>query len=154
FISSWWGKGSPEDEVMPILLERAAAKHFQVSIYWERVPGKKGEDQIHRAANDLVYLLTHYGTNDAFLKVDGKPVIFVYGRAMNEVPAGDWAAIRSEARAKAGDFMLIADGYAEKFAPAFDGFHSYNICGDVKGKNPAQLRAWAEGYYQNAVKFA
>lgn len=154
FISSWWGKGSPEDHVMPILLEHAEAKHFKVSVYWERVPGRKGDDQIHRAADDLAYLLTHYGTNRAFLKVDGKPVIFVYGRAMNEVPAQDWAAIRTETRAKAGEFLLIADGYDKKYTTAFDGFHSYNICGDVKGKSPAQLRAWAAGYYQNAVKFA
>jgi glycoprotein endo-alpha-1,2-mannosidase len=154
FIASWWGQGSPEDRVIPILLERAQVKHFKVTVYWEKVPGKKGEDQIDRGADDLVYLLTHYGTNSAFLKVGGKPVIFVYGRAMNEVPVKDWAAIRDEARAKAGDFLLVADGYAEKYGAAFDGFHAYNICGDVKGKSPEELRTWAAGYYGNAVKFA
>ena len=154
FISSWWGQGTAEDSVMPILLERAQARHFQVSVYWERVPGRKGDDQIHRGAEDLIYLLTHYGTNRAFLKVGGKPVIFVYGRAMNQVPAGDWEAIRNEARARCGDFLLIADGYSEKFAGNFDGFHTYNICGEVKDKSPAQLRTWAAGYYQNSVNFA
>src|SRR5437868_5449046 len=28
FIASWWGQGTAEDGVMPILLEHAAAKHF------------------------------------------------------------------------------------------------------------------------------
>ena len=154
FIASWWGKGTAEDGVVPVLLDRAKARDFKISVYWETVPGKKDGDQIHRAAEDLIYLLTNYGTNSAFLKVEGKPVIFVYGRAMNEVPVADWKAIRGEARAKTGDFLLIADGYAEKFAADFDGFHSYNICGEVKGKSPAQLRGWAAGYYQNAVKFA
>src|SRR5205085_5593174 len=74
FIASWWGQGTAEDGVMPILLEHAAAKHFKVTAYLETVPGQKREDQIHHAADDLIYLLTRYGTNSAFLKVGGKPV--------------------------------------------------------------------------------
>src|SRR5579864_607001 len=86
FISSWWGKGNTTvDGALPIIVDRAAKKRFKVSVYWETAPGT-GQDQIDQAVRDLAYLLTNFGTNRAFLKVNGKPVIFVYGRVMGQVP--------------------------------------------------------------------
>ena len=60
-------------------------KDFKVTVYWETAPGK-GQAQIDRAIDDLLYVLRRYGSQDAFLKVDGIPVIFVYGRVMGQVP--------------------------------------------------------------------
>ena len=153
FIASWWGQGTYEDQAVPLVLEAATRKNFTVTIYWETAPGK-GAAQIDNAVNDLVYVLTRYGTNRAFLKTDGKPVIFVYGRVMGQVPPTAWPEIISRARAKAGNFLLIADGYSERNAGLFDGLHTYNICGSVKGKTPAELRAWAAGHYGDAVRLA
>ncbi len=153
FIHSWWGQNRFEDQALPIVLAAAGKEKFKVSVYWETAPGKE-RAQIDHAVNDLVYLLTKYGTNAAFLKVEGEPVIFVYGRVMGEVPEASWPDIVSGARAKAGDFLLIADGYHEKYALQFDGLHTYNICGAVKGKSPEALRAWAAKHYGEVVKLA
>ncbi|HTQ50131.1 MAG TPA: glycoside hydrolase family 99-like domain-containing protein [Candidatus Acidoferrales bacterium] len=153
FIASWWGQGTYEDQAVPLLLEAAGQKDFKVTIYWETAPGKASE-QIDNAVNDLVYLVTRYGTNRAFLRTDGKPVIFVYGRVLEQVPSSAWPEIISRARAKAGDFLLIADGYSARNAAVFDGLHTYNICGSVKGKTPDELRAWAATHYGEAVKLA
>ena len=98
FIATWWGQGTYEDQAVPLVLQGAERKHFKVTIYWETAPGK-GREQIDRAVNDLVYVLTRYGTNNAFLKVDGRPVIFVYGRVMGQVPQASWPEIISRARA-------------------------------------------------------
>src|SRR5439155_4056318 len=92
FIATWWGQQTYEDKVVPILLDRAGEKNFKATVYWEVAPGKD-RDQIDHAVNDLVYLLTRYGSNPAFLKVGGKPVIFVYGRVMGQVPFASWPAI-------------------------------------------------------------
>jgi len=146
FISSWWGKNTYEDQAVPLLLQSAEQKHFKITIYWETLPGK-GSEQIDHAVSDLTYLLTRYGTNQAFLKVDGKPVIFVYGRVMGQIPPTAWPEIIRRAHAKAGDFLLVADGYTERNARQFDGLHTYNICGSVKGKTPAELRTWAATHY-------
>ena len=153
FIATWWGQGTYEDQAVQLVLEAAARKHFKATIYWETAPGK-GAEQVDNAVNDLAYVLTRYGTNRAFLRVDGKPVIFVYGRVMGQMPFGSWPEIISRARARAGDFLLIADGYSERNAARFDGLHTYNICGAVKGKTPAELRAWAAAHYADAVKLA
>lgn len=153
FIASWWGPGTYEDQAVPLLLAAAEPKHFKISVYWEAAPGK-GPEQIDQAVSDLTYLLTHYGTNRAYLKVNGQPVIFVYGRVMGQVPFAAWPEIIHRARAEAGNFLLIADGYSERNARVFDGLHTYNICGEVKGKTPEELRAWAAKHYANAVKLA
>jgi hypothetical protein len=118
FVSSWWGRGTFEDQAVPILLDAAEKKGFHVSVYWEKAPGK-GAQQIGEAISDLVYILNHYGASKAFLKVDGKPVIFVYGRVLQQVPLDSWPVILSGARAKAGDFILVADGFAMKSTLAF-----------------------------------
>ena len=153
FIASWWGQGTYEDQAVPLLLEAAAQENFKVTIYWETAPGN-GSQQIENAVNDLVYLLTRYGTNRAFLSTEGKPVIFVYGRVMGQLPFSAWPEIISRTHAKAGDFQLVADGYSERNARVFDGLHTYNICGSVKGKKPDELRVWAATHYGDAVKLA
>ena len=156
FIVSWWGlksKQTHDDASMPLLLQCAEQEHFKISVYWEQAPGS-GAERNAQAIDDLAYLVTRFGTNDAFLKVGGKPVIFVYERVLSQIPKADWPAIESGARAKAGPFLLIADKYEEANARLFAGLHRYNIAWAGVDKTPAELRAWAAQYDGDAVKLA
>lgn len=153
FITTWWGQGTYEDRAFQLLLDQAEKHDFKTTICWETAPGKSRE-QIDRAISDLVYVLKNYGSRKPFVKVEGRPVIFVYSRVMDEVPLASWPAIISGARAKAGDFLLIADGYNESFARMFDGVHTYNNCAQVQGKSPEALRTWSAEHYSSAVKLA
>jgi len=47
--------------------------------------------------------VSHYGKSKAFLKVKGRPVIFVYGRVMGQVRTASWPAIVKAAHAGAGN---------------------------------------------------
>ena len=154
FISSWWGQGTGDDRAFRLLLDRAAEKDFKLTVYWEKAPGE-GRAQVAHAVADLVYLLSSYGAHPAFLKLDGKAVIFVYGRVMNQVPLTSWPAIIAETQERYGeDFVLIADGYRESFARAFDGLHTYNICGWVRDKDPDELRELSAAQFSSAVELA
>jgi len=153
FITTWWGQNGYEDRAFQLLLDAADKHDFKVTIYWEAAPGK-GREQIDHAINDLAYVLKKYGARKSFLKGEGKPVIFVYGRVMGDVPFASWPAIISGARSQTGDFLLIADGYNESFARMFDGVHTYNICGDVRGKSPDALRTWSAQHYSSSVNLA
>ena len=144
FIATWWGQGKYEDKAFSVVLAEAEAKNFKVTVYWETAPGN-GQAQIDQAVNDLVYLVSHYGKSKAFLKVKGRPVIFVYGRVIGQVPTASWPAIVKAAHAGAGEFLLIADGYTEGDAAFFGGVHEYNNCVAVKGKNPEALRVMGGG---------
>lgn len=154
FIATWWGQGTFDDRAFATLLERAAGKDFKATVYWETAPGK-GAAQIQRAIDDLLYVLQRYGSADAFLKLDGKPVLFVYGRVMGEVPLTSWPAIIHGVRQRYGrDFLLIADGYNESYARLFDGVHTYNICGWVRDQSPEDLRRSSAASFSDAVQLA
>ncbi len=139
FIATWWGRGSYTDRAFAKLLDRAEPKGFEATVYWETVAGE-GREQIRHAVGDLVYLLRTYGRHPAFLKVEGAPVVFVYGRVMGQIPQGAWPEIIARTRERVGfDFLLIADGYRTDWARMFDGVHTYNICGWVAHKTIEEI---------------
>jgi len=154
FIATWWSVGDYHDRAFAKLLDRAKAKGFEATVYWETVPGK-GTAKVERAASDLAYIVERYGGHPAFLKLDGKPVVFVYSRVMGQVQMAEWPEIITLARQRCGrDFLLIADGYVERFARLFDGIHVYNICGALNEKPIGSIRDYARKTFPAAVKLA
>lgn len=154
FICTWWGQGKFDDRAFVTVLEHAAEKDFEVSVYWETAPGE-GKVKIARAVDDLVYILEKYGEHPAFLKLDGKPVIFVYGRVMNQVAMNEWPAIITLTRERTGkEFLLVADGYKDGYARMFGGIHTYNICGWVQNKGIDELRELSKQSFASAVGMA
>ena len=154
FICTWWGRGTFDDGALREVLRRAERKQFSVTIYWETAPGE-GQAQIDRAVADLVYVLKNYGSHPSFLKVNGLPVIFVYGRVMSQVEKQQWPAIITELeRQYPGGCLLIADGYSSGNARIFDGVHTYNICGWVRGREQNGLRKFSRGTFADSVRLA
>lgn len=154
FIATWWGRGAFSDEAFEVLVDRADRAGFEVTVYWETAPGS-GQEQIEGAVEDLSYILRRYGDRSSFLKMDGRPVVFVYGRVMGQVPMSAWPAIIEGAReAYGGDFLLIADGYRDSYARVFDGVHTYNICGQVPEKSVEEIREDVGDSYASAVGLA
>ena len=155
FIFSWWGKGDFSDRALPRMLEEAQEQDFKLSLYWERAPKRNGS-RVEGSVQTLSYVLEKYGDHPAFLRVDGKPVIFIYGRVMGQIAWRQWKPIIEKTRAETGqDFLLIADGYGnENYARVFDGIHVYNPVGWVIDKSRNALRDEAEERYGNAVDLA
>ncbi len=154
FICTWWGQGGFDDRAFVTVLERAKEKDFTVTVYWETVPGS-GRAKLRRAVDDLLYLLRRYASHPAFLKVDGKPVIFVYGRVMGQITMAEWQTIIRAARERYGrDFLLIADGYTQPNARLFDGVHTYNICGWVQRKSAEALGKLSAAAFGRSVRLA
>lgn len=154
FICTWWGRNTYDDRAFKKVLNRAKAKDFTVTVYWETAPGEK-QAQVDQAVEDLLYVLNEYGSHPAFLEVDGNPVIFVYGRVMNQVSKGQWPAIITEVKRRyPGDFLLIADGYSSGNARLFDGVHTYNICGWVQGNEEKGLADLSRNKFTDAVELA
>jgi hypothetical protein len=76
FISSYWGKDTPTAHRLPLLLDAAGSQGFHVAVYyepesWPAPPSSSALSQDF----DALYQLTHH---PAWLRVDGKPVLFVY----------------------------------------------------------------------------
>jgi hypothetical protein len=75
-IATWWGQGSKTDGRMSGLLGAAHGTSFCWTLYYE--PALNAT----QAASDLSYIASHYASDPNFLHVNGKPVLFVYSRAV------------------------------------------------------------------------
>ncbi len=78
-IASWWGQNQKSEQIrVPALLSNAAAvdPSFRVTLYYEREGTANPTEAEIRS--DLEYIRTRYGTNPSFLRVNGRPVLFVY----------------------------------------------------------------------------
>jgi hypothetical protein len=75
-IASWWGQGSKTDQRIPTLLRAADGTTFRWSLYYE--PEAQGDPTVSQIHDDLTYMVSHYGNDPSFLRINGRPVVFVY----------------------------------------------------------------------------
>jgi hypothetical protein len=152
FIASWWGKNSFSDRALPRLLEGCRKGGLEVTVYYETVPGPKNAEA---AADDVVDLLRRHAAHPAWLRVDGKPVVFVYGRALGEIGLTGWLeAIGRVNRGFPQKAVFLGDQISRPAAQVFDGVHTYNTAGALRGKSPAETSRWARTAYPAWVETA
>lgn len=131
FIVSWWGPGSYESDTVIKILRiiediKKENKKFYVTIYYE---GYEGKATVKNIIDDLTFALEEFSNKDGFLKIDNKPIIFIYSRAVNNIPKNQWEIVLKEVRKKCGDVLFIVDSTDIDFVKIFGGIHIYNICG-------------------------
>lgn len=155
FIASWWGRRSFEDRGLPLLLSTAGRYGLGVTAYYERVEGGDPASRKAAAVADLDYLIGHYGADGAWLRVGGKPVVFVYGRALGALTPADWQQVLAQVRHdNPTGALFVADSQKPEFVSVFDGASTYNITGQTQHKTPLQIAAWAHAAYPAMVAAA
>jgi glycoprotein endo-alpha-1,2-mannosidase len=154
FIVSWWRQDDFHDRGLPLMLDAAEKAGLKVTIYFEVVNsrgGLKAED----AAKDVLYLLEKYSRHPAWLKVSGKPVLFVYGRVVGQLKLDGCLQLITEVNQKfPGGAVFVGDQISPKAARLFDGIHTYNPTGSTAGKSEAEIRTWARATYPQWVRTA
>jgi hypothetical protein len=99
--------------------------------------------------------LNKYGDHAAHLRVNGKPVVFVYGRALQELGLTSWLRAIEIINAQYEEGVTaIGDQFSYGAARVFDGVHTYNTAGHLEGQTPADAREWAGETYQSWVQLA
>ena len=151
-IVSWWGHNSYCDRTMDRILDSCQQHGLTACIYYETVPRPQTPES---AANDIVKVLDKYGKHAAHLKVNSKPVVFIYGRTLQELGLTDWLkAIQIINKKYKGGITAIGDQFSYGAARVFDGVHTYNTAGPLRGQSPAAARKWAAETYQSWVQLA
>ena len=74
FIVSWWGITSLEDYALDSIMKIAHKMNFQITVYFEKVRFRK----VETTTRDLLHLIRRYQHNPSWLKVDNRPVFFIY----------------------------------------------------------------------------
>ncbi len=152
FIVSWWGHNDYTDRAMAKILDGCQRHGLSACIYYETVPRPRTAET---AAEDIVKVLNKYGEHPAHLKVNGKPVVFIYGRALNELGLTAWLeAVKLINQKYQGGFAAIGDQFSYGAAQIFDGLHTYNTAGSLRGLSVDDARAWAGKTYPSWVQLA
>jgi glycoprotein endo-alpha-1,2-mannosidase len=152
FIVSWWGHGHYTDRAMGVILEACRRRSMRACIYYETVPAPRTPAT---AADDIVRVLEKYGRHPGYLRVGSKPVVFVYGRALQEMGLIEWrAAIEAINSRCDGGAVVVGDKFGYGAARVFDGLHTYNTAGMLRGMEPVAARKWAGGTYRSWVELA
>jgi hypothetical protein len=93
-IASWWGQDSQTNARMPALLDAAGSGTFRWTLYYE--PEGSGNPSSAQIQADLSYIKGNYGMQPAYLRVGGRPVIFVYDNAGDCATVDRWLAGNTE----------------------------------------------------------
>ena len=129
FVVSWWqGRGGGEDRRMRIVLEAARETPLRVCAYTETLVANPGNDPNLRTDPQTMFawladVVDLYGSHPAYLRVAGRPVMFVYAASLLTQP--DWTEIVARLRSTGRDPLLIGDFVRSTLLEPFDGEYQY-----------------------------
>ena len=92
-ISSWWGQGTKEDTRFPQLLGETnrLGSPLRWAPYYEEE--SLGDPTPTKLAADLAYIKSRYASDPAYLRIGGRPVIFVFSTGSDGCGMADrWKA--------------------------------------------------------------
>jgi hypothetical protein len=122
-IASWWGQNSRTDSRISTLLAatRTMGSPFRWALYYENE--STGDPTAAQISSDLAYIGERYANDPAFLRVNGRPVIFVYADAADACGMADrW---KQGNTINAYVVLKVFPGYSA-CASQPDGWHQYS----------------------------
>ncbi len=121
---AWYGPGGGANQTEPNLaamLDEANARGFKVGILFEtNSPFFSGTGDV---VEGLRHALNVHAAQPAYLRVDGKPVIFFWRTQQYSVDT--WRSIRDQVD-PGRNAIWIADGVDTSYLSVFDGHHLYS----------------------------
>jgi hypothetical protein len=149
-ISSWWGPNDRTDtafrHIIADVMNRADNPYpnLRWALYYEKEGS--GNPTSTEIISDLNYIAANYTTQPGYLKINGKPVIFVYADAND---GADMAARWAQARA-ATNFYVVLKVYAgyttDPNQP--DSWHQYGPAVQIDSQAPYAVTI-SPGFWQD-----
>jgi hypothetical protein len=142
-ISDWWGIGSTTDRTFSYIINKIMPSTINPypSFKWAIVYDlERSEPPVEKVVSDLLYIKENYASSPYYLKIDGRPVMFVYNtvgpgaNALNDLER--WSNVR-----KSTGFYTVmkVDPLNMGANPnSMDGWYDYN---------PTMRYSQLDGYY-------
>ncbi|MHC4536179.1 MAG: LamG-like jellyroll fold domain-containing protein [Planctomycetota bacterium] len=138
WLCSWWGPGTNENNVFRhSILPHPYANELRYAILYESTGrlGSFSDPDYSNLLPDFQYFADNYFSNPNYLKIDGRPVVFIYlTRVYFRNPSGDDAL--ANLRAAFPDIYIIADdvfgrNYSSNNASKWDAVTAYDVYGQT-----------------------
>ena len=150
-IAAWYGPSSTTIDAATMLLKSEAEAHagqFQFAIMEDvgalgSAAAGNGCDVTDQLISDLTYVATQYESSPAYMKMNGRPVIFFFGVDAYYI---DWSRVTSSIP---GNPLLIFQGAKGLSHPSADGGFSWV---NVNASNPFDLNLAAQGAFYEAAQ--
>jgi hypothetical protein len=129
FISSWWGQGHHTDTALQYILGRSERvgspyPNLRWAIYYENE--SQGNPTVTQLVSDLQYLSGKAFNHPSYLRVNGKPVVFVYADASDACGMADrWVQAKNATGGNVYLVLKVFVGYAT-CASQPDSWHQYS----------------------------
>jgi hypothetical protein len=153
-ITSWWGQGSREDQIVPNLLVHAERYELQVAFHIEPYGGRSAQQLLR----DVQYIYDRYGEHPAFFRTsassrwspdDRSKGLFFLWLAGNpdinspSIEPSYWRETIDAIHALPDGGLVIADAVEPHWVDAghFDGLYNYATLSSDSG----ELFGWAQG---------
>ena len=127
FVVNWYGPRQEfEDRTYALLQKAAGENHFKIAVQYDEAVDHPGY-ATDAVIVDLQYLYDKYlspqagPSRDAYLRYNGKPVIFIFPKDART----DWNHIREVTQSWPDPPILIYEDGSEKYPDAFDGFYAW-----------------------------
>ncbi|MFN3650591.1 MAG: hypothetical protein ACK47B_13525 [Armatimonadota bacterium] len=149
---SWWGPKDFTGTAIRKLLPLAQREGLRVCLYVEQLPqGTTPAAALQWLADELEVL----AKSPAYLKVEDRPVLFLYERAVRQLDPEQWAGVLEGLnRAVPPGVLAVADGDGLSEAMVFDGTHRNNPAPALAGVPPAEWKTRWEGVLRPAAERA
>ncbi|MCJ7551699.1 MAG: hypothetical protein MUQ30_18670 [Anaerolineae bacterium] len=139
FVQAWYGPalaGNPTESNLEMLLQQADRYGFNVAVMVDMT----GEfmQTTGDIADALATIQEAHAAHPAYLRYEGRPVVFFLGQNVFSLPA--WEALRNRVD-PAGDMLWIAQGSSAECLSVFDGLYLYDVGDGVL--SGADMARWA-----------
>ena len=156
-IVSWWGFGQKgnQDIVTDANYSHHATRKLlslcpddrKVTLYLERSQYPyDNRKPVAVVSDDISRICEEYGSQASWLRINNRPVVFIYARVLGEFRRAysddikAWQEVRKAVEKAGQDPFLIGDALNPDYYAVFDGLHTYNPIGTTVGQGIKALQ--------------
>lgn len=156
WVASWWGPGSREDVTLKNhILTNPNLNDIKIAVFYETVGRTNDFKDYENLSPDITYIANNYFNHPNYLKIENKPVLFVYlTRVLSHKGTlqSSLATIRDAASASGFQIYIVGDQVFGS-PPAFvgdidllDAITNYDVYGSM-GASGFATQDYVNSYY-------